>query len=44
MQEIILGNPKIRKLLVNKRGSDEDYTAAKLNGANLKNADFTEAI
>lgn len=44
LQGTILENPKVRKLLVNKRGSYEDYTAAKLNGANLKNANLTEAI
>ncbi|WP_373526320.1 pentapeptide repeat-containing protein [Nostoc sp.] len=44
LQGTILENFKVRKLLVTKRGNNEDYTGANLNGANLTNADLTGAI
>ncbi|MBD2518486.1 pentapeptide repeat-containing protein [Nostoc sp. FACHB-973] len=43
LEGTILENLKVRKLLVTKRGNNEDYTGAKFNGANLTNADLTGA-
>ncbi|MBW4676828.1 MAG: pentapeptide repeat-containing protein [Desmonostoc geniculatum HA4340-LM1] len=44
LEGTILENLKLRKLLVTKKGKDEDYTGANFNGANLNNADLTGAI
>jgi uncharacterized protein YjbI with pentapeptide repeats len=44
LQGTILEQPKVRKLLVNRRGCNEDYTGANLSGANLQGADLTGAI
>jgi len=43
LQGTILEQPKVRKLLITKRGCDGDYTGANFNGANLKGADLTQA-
>ncbi|MBD2061495.1 pentapeptide repeat-containing protein [Funiculus sociatus GB2-A5] len=43
LQGTILEQPKVRKLLINKRGCNEDYTASNFNGANLRRADLTGA-
>ncbi|MCF2149868.1 pentapeptide repeat-containing protein [Desmonostoc muscorum LEGE 12446] len=44
LEGTILENLKVRKLLVTKKGKNEDYTGANFNGANLTNADLTGAI
>ncbi|RCJ29113.1 hypothetical protein A6770_01615 [Nostoc minutum NIES-26] len=46
LQGTILENPKLRKLLVDKRGwnNENDYTNADFKGANLTNADLKDAI
>lgn len=44
LQGTILEQPKVRKLLVNQKGIDEDYTGANFNGASLRGANLTGAI
>ena len=43
LQGTILEQPKVRKLIINKIGCDEDYTGANFNGASLRGADLTGA-
>ncbi|MBD1906762.1 pentapeptide repeat-containing protein [Trichocoleus sp. FACHB-832] len=43
LQGTILEQPKVRKLLITKRGCNEDYTGSNFNGASLRRADLTGA-